>query len=46
MQPAVRPRPRGQAPGQEPAREDAGAPIVFIFQFVRDKSKCDTKFFN
>jgi hypothetical protein len=25
-QPAVRPRPRGQACGHEPAREDAGAP--------------------
>src|SRR5215813_1879883 len=27
MQPAVRPRPRGQARGHEPAREDAGAPL-------------------
>src|SRR5215510_6178545 len=27
MQPAVRPRPRGQALGREPAREDAGAPL-------------------
>ena len=30
---AVRPRPRGQARGYEPAREDAGAPLVaFISQ--------------
>jgi len=27
MQSAVRPRPRGQACDQEPAREDAGAPL-------------------
>src|SRR5215510_188770 len=27
MQQAVRPRPRGQASGQAPAREDAGAPL-------------------
>src|SRR5215510_12564954 len=27
MQPSARPRPRGQALGQEPAREDAGAPL-------------------
>src|SRR5215813_5395165 len=27
MQPSVRPRPRGQALGREPAREDAGAPL-------------------
>src|SRR5262245_51552635 len=26
MQPAVRPRPRGQAHSRKPAREDAGAP--------------------
>jgi len=26
-QPAERPRPRGQAIGQSPAREDAGAPL-------------------
>jgi hypothetical protein len=37
MQPAERPRPRGQARGQEPAREDAGAPLkrhwlVFILK--------------
>src|SRR5262245_57069740 len=25
---AARPRPRGQAPGQAPAREDAGAPLL------------------
>jgi len=30
MQPAVRPRPRGQAIGQAPAREDAGAPLVAL----------------
>ena len=28
MQPAARPRPRGQALGQEPARGDAGAPLM------------------
>src|SRR5262245_65376403 len=28
VQPAVRPRPRGQALGEEPAREDAGAPLM------------------
>jgi hypothetical protein len=34
-QPAVRPRPRGQAFGQKPAREDAGAPLVaFHFQMT------------
>src|SRR5215813_15149244 len=27
MRPSARPRPRGQARGQEPAREDAGAPL-------------------
>jgi len=28
MQPAARPRPRGQVCGPEPAREDAGAPLT------------------
>src|SRR5262249_2566397 len=37
MQPAARPRPRGQARGQEPAREDAGAPLVrHLLVFLKD----------
>ena len=51
MQPAARPRPRGQALGQEPAREDAGAPLkrhepvsITIFHRVSDALNLDLGF--
>jgi len=38
MQLAARPRPRGQARGNLPAREDAGAPLrrYWLYLFLKD----------